>query len=170
MKEINLKGRKLNLFDWIVLVLIIAVVAAVALYIYASQSGGNKCEVTFTVEFKEVDENFVNIVSESHIRGDEIKDSIKGYSLGNAYAVETQPDMVINFDETERKFVEVELPGRYRVYLTVRGTGTETDDSLYLDGQPIKVGNKMSLKGKGYAQSGYVTDVYATKLEGGLFR
>lgn len=164
------KIKKMSVFDMVIIVILVLAIAASCFYVYTLQKKGDKCEVTFTVEFREVDESFIQSVTGAPERGDDIKDSIKGYYLGKAVEVKMQPDTKINFDETAQKFVQTELPNKYMVYLTVRGMGTETDDSLYCEGQPIKVGAKMSLKGKGYAQTGYVTDVYAVKVEGGLFR
>lgn len=159
----NKKIKKFTLFDWIVTAIVVLAIGAGCFYLYKTQNKGEKCEVTFTVEFKWVDEGFVKSVEGAPERGDEIKDSIKGYYLGKAVGVSVENDKVINFDEKTMKFVEVESPGKYTVYLTVKGNGVDTDSAILCEGQPVMVGAKMGLKGKGFAQSGFVTELKITK-------
>lgn len=153
----NKKVRKISAFDIAVIGIVILAIGFGCFYFYKQQSKRSKCDVTFTVEFTGVAENFIKSIIDAPSRSDEIKDSVKGYYLGNAVDVKVETDKVVNLDVNEGKFVEVETPGKYTAYLTVKGNGVETDTSILCEGQVIRVGSKISLKGEGYAQSGFIT-------------
>jgi hypothetical protein len=158
--------KKANIFDIIVIALIVCAAAAGIWYVKKPGGGGGApCRVVWTVEWTWAEEDFANAVKDAASRQDIIKDSVKGYYLGKAYNVEVKPDKVINFDAAGGRFIETESPGRFSVYLSVIGNGVETADELRCEGQAVRVGQKMSAKGKGYAQTGYITEVYALPPE-----
>ncbi|MCF0120135.1 MAG: DUF4330 family protein, partial [Oscillospiraceae bacterium] len=88
----------------------------------------------------------------------ELIDSVRGYRLGTAEAVEVTPAIVYTEDVLAGEIRETENPEHEDIIITVAAEGTETDTALIVDGgYKLKAGNPISIKGAGYAISGYIT-------------
>ena len=151
---------KINIIDLLILAAIIAA-AAFAFYYFMSGAGGNRCVVHFVVEIKDVDEHWADRIK----LDDDIKDSIKGFYLGRVEAIEVEPNEVTLFDYNESRFVQTIAEDSYTVNIRIIADGTETEAEIKAGQVPIKVGKLMTIKGKGYAQKGYITDMYVMEKE-----
>ena len=152
--------KKFNALD----VLICAMIFALAFGTAAYLGGGgpimasNNKTVYFTVEVISLPPGFhekINI-------GDTIEDSSKGYYYGVGSNIEVEPTMMETLDAANQRMVKAEVPDRETVLLTVRCDGTESETEIRANGHLIKIGQKMTLKGKGYAMGGFILAMWIT--------
>lgn len=147
--------KKFNLLDmFFVLLIVVGVFAAISMTSgkNVAAANGNKT-VYFTVEIVGLPKGF----DEKIKIGDVIKDSTRGYYYGTVDKIEFEPAKALVRDIENQKFLLVPIPEKYTLLLTVKCNGSETDTEILAEGQPIKVGKRLAIKGKGYAGSGYTT-------------
>ena len=63
---------------------------------------------------------------------------------------------MLNEDLVNGRYVIAEVPNAYDVVITIEAAATITPTNVIVDGQEIKVGKKFFIKGKGYANQGFV--------------
>jgi len=156
-----MKKFKFNIVDILVVIAIVVVIAAGVWYL-STAGAGDDVYTYFVVEFTgrmPGTENDIEI-------GGEIRDSIRNYFLGHVVDVRSQPAELLTFDNTTNRFVRSVLPGRYDVFVTVRGVGTENDSVIQANGQPVRVGQEMFLRGRGYAGIGFITELWTMERGG----
>ncbi|MCL2699710.1 MAG: DUF4330 domain-containing protein [Defluviitaleaceae bacterium] len=149
--------KKFNALDVLICAAIIAIVFASAAFL----SGGglimasNQATVYFTIEAQNMPEGF----HEKITVGDTIEDSAKGFYYGIAYRVEVVPAMIETLDAENQRMVRAIAPERETILLTVKCEGTESDTAITARGQTVKIGQRMTLKGKGYALGGFIVEL-----------
>ena len=150
--------RKLNVVDIVIMLVLVGsifIVGYVTGMFGGSTSGGANTTVYFTVEITYLRENFTE-----HINvGDSIRDAIRGDFLGVVDSFTVEPTEIATTDRVNNQFVMTEVPERYTVFLTIRGNGTKTDSHIAVEGNTIAVGQTMSIRGKGYAGTGFITNI-----------
>lgn len=162
MKVIDKKGKifeKISIIDLI----IVGIIAAIGMFMYSYFSSGNMdveinnnlTLIEYTVEFKEVKKPFTEIIK----IGENVYNSSKNYYIGETYDFEVKPYTEITENYEDGTFELVEVDGLYYVYLTIKGYGTVTDEYIKINQQKIRVGEKIPVKGKGYAGYSYVVNV-----------
>ncbi len=144
---------KLNVIDLTVILVILIIAAGALWYFGRSSEDQTPTSVNFTVEFRRKDETFGQNIP----IGGTVNDSVRGNYLGLVQNVEVIEEFEVIYDQNENRFVESPIPGLYRVMLTVSANGSENERDICAEGQPIKVGQQMFIKGKGFASIGYVT-------------
>ena len=160
MRIIDEKGKLfgiVNLFDLFVVFAILIVAFAGYKYLSGRAIDGTKANVYFVVELRSVKKEFADKIK----IGDEIKDSVKGYYLGKVSSVDIKPEVLTNWDSENNQFVKVESPEDYTVLVEILSNGTINNDTetVYAETVPVNVGKEMSIKGKGYAQTGYIVSI-----------
>lgn len=161
MEQNNHKFRlRLNLFDAIVLVVVLLAAAAFG-YLTLKDKGTDASAPTtqtvqYTVLFQKMNESGSQMVK----AGDQLEDTVKNYRMGTVVSVERKPAMVQVLDQETKTYVMAELDGYEDVYVTVESTCTSTDEALLLDsGYDIWVGQTAYVRGPGYMGSGPVTTI-----------
>lgn len=161
MEQNNHKFRlRLNLFDAIVLVVVLLAAAAFG-YLTLKDKGTDASAPTtqtvqYTVLFQKMNESGSQMVK----AGDQLEDTVKNYRMGTVVSVEHKPAMVQVLDQETKTYVMAELDGYEDVYVTVESTCTSTDEALLLDsGYDIRVGQTAYVRGPGYMGSGPVTTI-----------
>ncbi len=161
MEQNNHKFRlRLNLFDAIVLVVVLLAAAAFG-YLTLKDKGTDASAPTtqtvqYTVLFQKMNESGSQMVK----AGDQLEDTVKNYRMGTVVSVERKPAMVQVLDQETKTYVMAELDGYEDVYVTVESTCTSTDEALLLDsGYDIRVGQTAYVRGPGYMGSGPVTTI-----------
>lgn len=142
---------KLNLFDGIVLVLGLIVVAVLGYFTLrpaaAPEANSAVQTVRYTVCLEAALEgtgDFVNV-------GDTVYDSIKNYNLGTVESVEVGPGLVKTLDEETKTIVFAETEGLENVYITVVANGTLGDNAVVLDGAyNLRVNAVAYIRGEGF--------------------
>jgi len=124
--------------------------------VITSTSVGEVKTVYFTVQFRRAASGF----SEKISIGDTINDNTKGYYYGEVYDIHAKPAEMITENTLDGTYQNSVIPNEEDVSVTIKCNGTESDREIKAEGQVIKLGQVMVLKGKGYAGSGYVVDLY----------
>ena len=146
--------KKFNALDILICVAVFAVAFGAAAYLGGGGPimANNNKTVYFTVEVISLPPGFHKKIS----IGDTIEDSSKGYYYGVVSGIKVEPTMMETLDAPNGKMVRTEVPERETVLLTVKCDGTESDTEVRANGHLIKIGQKMTLKGKGYAMGGFI--------------
>lgn len=163
MEQSNPKFRlRLNLFDAIILVLVLAIGAA--LVWFGLRSGGaaetapSARPVQYTIMIPRMAEGNSELIQP----GDSLEDTVENYQLGTVVSVAAQPAVVQVLNQETRSYVDAVLEGYEDVYITVESTCTESGsgDALLLDGgYDFRVGQTINVRGPGYLGSGRVTQI-----------
>lgn len=119
-------------------------------------SGGTPKTVYFTIELPQTNMEFFEKVE----IGDQINDNIRGYYYGIVEDIYYEPAKKVMEDIENGSYHYEEVPDKIDVYLTVKASGTESDMEITAEGQPIKFGGTLTVKGKGYVGAGYVVDLW----------
>ncbi|MDU6784157.1 DUF4330 domain-containing protein [uncultured Peptoniphilus sp.] len=147
MKIIDKKGRLFGLINIVDLLIIVLLLALVAVGV---KRFGNKAAVgeattkkgVITAEIKDVRD-----VTAKNVKvGDPIYDYDKGTLIGKILTAEVEPYK----DETEYqgKFFNAEVPGKYRVIMTIDADVKETQDFYQVGTEQIRIGAEMRIKNK----------------------
>ncbi len=161
MTLIDEKGRlfgRVNVIDIAIILIIITVGFVAAKFIFPD---ANKEVVTRKIEYDVELLHNTRELAEMIKIGDEIRDSVKGEYLGKIIKTEIRPTTMITANTDEGRFIKAELPNLYDVIITLEASGKETENSIIAEGQEIKVGKRMYVKGKGYAGAGYILGIKA---------
>lgn len=152
---------RLNLFDAIILILVLAVggvLAWLALRPAAQEAADPSVASTvrYTVRFQRWAEGSSSLIE----AGDKLTDNIKNYALGTVVACEAVPAVAQVLDQEERRYVDAPIEGYEDILVTVESPCTESDAGFVLDGgYELRVGITTYIKGEGYMASGPVVAV-----------
>jgi len=150
--------KKFNGLDVFIVIIIFLAVGAVVFYLNGagnSLMASDAKTVYFTVEVTYCMPGFADNIK----IGDKISDSTKGDYYGTVSNVEVKPTTTITSDLTDGTINRMDIPDRYNVYVTVMCDGRETDSAIYANGQKVTIGKLATIKGKGYAGQGYITEL-----------
>lgn len=157
------KGGRFNFVDFFLLLIILAVIAALVIYIVPGLSEKltvhDEKEITFTVEFKGVDEAFASNISV----GDAVIDSSKNYMLGTVKAVESYAYTVLVYNDQAGVAEMREVPEMKNIIVTVSATAIYTDGEGYsVSGERIAVGREYYIRMADFSGSAYCIGVSAS--------
>lgn len=148
---------RLNLFDLIVLVLVLALGGG---FLWYSLRGGGDAASAGTVRYTIM---FSGQPEGSHERiavGDELEDTVKNYALGKVVSVTYTPATMQVLDQSSRCYVETTLDGYEDIYITVESACTVSESEILVDGgYEVRVGQVAYVRGPGYMGSGTMTAV-----------
>lgn len=157
MSLIDEKGRlfgKINIID----LLIVLLIAAVGTGAYVMFSGGNdrqvlqSSKVVYDFEITNVNQDFVDAINS----GDPIRNSVRGNDLGTVVSKSARKATMLNEDLVNGRYVIAEVPNAYDVVITIEANANITPANVIISGEEVKVGKKIYIKGKGYANQGFV--------------
>lgn len=162
MKIIDSKGRlfeKVSIIDLGILLLL----ALAAIFLYGFIFGGTttsepeneKEKITYTVEFQKVNEAF----GQMPLVGGAVYNSSKSYYIGDIVGSETMPYVAAVENYQEGTFQLAEHEGLYTVLLSVEGYADVDPYGFMVGRQLIKIGERVPVKGKGFASYGYVVAI-----------
>lgn len=152
------KGRlfgRINIVDFVIILLIILIAVGGYMFFF----GGDEKQVTDTgkvmydFEITNVSKDFVDAITP----GDPIRDSTRGNELGTVVGKVSRGATMLNEDLINGKYIIAEVPDAYDVVITIEANGNITPANVIVGGAEIKVGKKFFIKGKGYANQGFVT-------------
>ncbi|HWQ29596.1 MAG TPA: DUF4330 domain-containing protein [Negativicutes bacterium] len=158
MALMDKKGRlfgKINIVD-LSIVLILLLLAGGVYYVFF---GGSSKQVTATnkvvyeFEITNVNKDFVDAITD----GDPIRDSVRGNELGTVTGKVERPATMLNEDLINGRYVIAKVPDAYDVAITIEAQANITPANVIVGGAEVKVGKKFFIKGKGYANQGFVT-------------
>ena len=147
MKIIDKRGRLFGLINIVDLLVIILLLALVAVGV---KRFGNKAAVgeattkkgVITAEIK----NVRDVTAKNVKVGDPLYDYDRGTLIGKILTADVEPYK----DETEYqgKFYNAEVPGKYRVIVTLDADVKETQDFYQVGTEQIRIGAEMRIKNK----------------------
>lgn len=157
------KSRKLfGLFNVIDLLIILLIVVAGVIGVKILLGGGKVSQVetetktyTYVVEGKEV---LADIMDFPEIGANVYNSSTSAY-LGTIKDVRLEPFTEVIFSRETNQYEKVPVEGFGNIYLTIEGTGTETERDITVEGTVVKVGAELNVKSKGFAFKGYIVEV-----------
>lgn len=168
MEQNNHQFRlRLNLFDGIVL---LAVVAVAGLLLWTrlkpqptvEQPAANTTVVRYNVTFRSWMEGTDSMIE----IGDKLVDNIKNYEIGTVVAKEVGPVETLVLNHGERQYVLSDFPGYEDISVTVEAPCTITDEAITLGGgYALRVGATAYIRGEGYMASGPITYIDREGLE-----
>lgn len=149
--------NKLNIVDFIIIAVILSLVAGVYFVFFG---GSDKqvvetSKVIYEFEITNVNKDFVDAITP----GDPIRDNIRGNEIGTVVSKVSRNATMLNEDLINGRYVIADVPDRYDVVITIEGKANITPANIIVGGAEIKVGKKFSIKGKGYANQGFVTKI-----------
>ena len=151
---------RLNLFDAIVLIVVLLAGAAFAWLSLRSGDSSGTAATSQTVRYTVVFQKMAKGDSQLIQAGDKLEDAVKNYSIGTVVSVETKPAVTQILDQEERCYVDAELAGYEDVYVTVESACTDNGEPLLLGGgYDFRVGKTAYVRGPGYKGSGPVTAI-----------
>jgi hypothetical protein len=156
-EKINKQHRRFNLLD-VIIILIVVVIIGGGLYAYSKYTEGlqkNKYAVEYQVELKGVDQNFVDAINQ----GDPLRESVKGNNLGIVAGKSSVAAANVNTDFLNGKYVEVPVPDKLDLILSITSEAEVSEKRIVVGGLEIKIGQKIFVKGKGYAKEGYLLNI-----------
>lgn len=149
--------KKFNIVDAILILLIVAALAACFLFLRArGKVASDRVEspMRFTVELREVQKQTV-AQYEAGI-GKNIYRSTDGVYLGTLVDVSYETYTETEYSQSLERYVTYDCDELCTAYLTVEGSGYETEKDVMVSGVSVKIGDELYIKGKGYAGKGYV--------------
>ena len=151
---------KINLFDIIIILIILAVGAFALWYFYKPADASNASvsadgTVTYIAEFTDLPKNTADLIKS----GDLLTDNVQKKTVGTVKSVEVFPFTISTKDyETGNMFDSV-VPDKYAAKVTIEAPCTENEKEIQVDGYTVRVGNEISFVGPGYSGVGYIISI-----------
>ena len=152
----NKTRPRFNIIDKLLILGMIVLIGIAAYLLFFAASDADDVYTFFEVELRGQYPGFEDNI----IIGGEIRDSVRNYLLGYVMDKRVLPAEIIVFNNDIQEFVIEYIPNRYDVFLTISGEGEETDSEITINNMPVRVGQEMFLRGRGYAGIGWVTELW----------
>jgi len=149
---------RFNLFDALIILLALGVLAAAVVLRNRSVEGGVTHETTtmrYTVEWTRTPHNMAECI---HV-GDDAFRATDGAYLGTVAEFRAVPHVELEYSAAQGRYIRYESPDHDDIYITIEGQGYATVKDVTIGDIPVRVGMELPLKGKGYARIGYVVDM-----------
>lgn len=158
MALIDSKGKlfgKINIVDLLIVLLIISIAGGAYLVFFG---GSDKqvvetTKVVYDFEITNVNMDFIEAITP----GDPIRDSTRGNELGTVVSKTSRKATMLNEDLINGRYIIADVPDAYDVVITIEARADITPANIIVGGAEVKVGKKFFIKGKGYANQGFVT-------------
>ena len=121
MQEMERKKFKVNLFD--IVIIVVLVVLALFLYKFTHKEAAVETKpIRYTFELTDNAIGFTDLIEV----GDEITDNVKNYYMGKVVAVEKAPHRELTDDVETGQILDAEMPGKETAIVTVEANATES--------------------------------------------
>ena len=159
---------KLNLFDLIVLAVVVLAAAGLLAWKFV---GSNQTEVdpnsgvtvpkgTHTVRYVVELEQLHKQTADMVAVGDELYERTKKELMGTVQSVEVSQTRTLTKNELEGTFQFAEVPERYNVVMEITAQAVESDSGIVLEsGLEVRAGTSVRVFGPGYYGAGYILSV-----------
>jgi hypothetical protein len=160
-------GWRLNVFDMIIIAVIVLAAAALLLVWRLSGAGGNDepiytKTVTYTIELK----GMLSGTAEHIKAGDVILDSIKKFEMGTVVSVDIQPTTISVANRETGDTVLSVVPGKETAVIVLECEATDSASEITAaSGYLIRVGKEIHAAGPGYAGLGYIIGIEREDIE-----
>lgn len=152
--------KRFNVIDAILVILIVAAIAASLVFLRSRKP--ETTEVTtpidFALECRAVSGELIACVENAGV-GSTLYSSVDSSYLGKIVDIWYEPYVEYQYSANVGDYVTYELENRYDLVLTICGDGVENEKSFTVAETLMKIGQRVNVKGKGYALSGNVVDL-----------
>lgn len=156
-KHSNNRRLRLNLFDIVILIVILALGAVFVLWQMGWFTDGFREGETRTVRYTVELTGMKNGTAGEIQVGDTMTDTSLNAPMGTVVAVEVKPSTTLSKDLETGEYFETEIPEVETAIVTLEAECTESQELLTLSGgYVIRGGATVSLYGPGYFGEGYV--------------
>ena len=161
MEQSNPKFRlRLNLFDGLILVLVLVVGGALVWFGLRSDGGSGQESAAGTVRYTILIQRMAQGDSELIQPGDQLEETVENHRLGTVVSVRAEPALAQVLDQENRCYVQTQLEGYEDVYITVESACTQQEAApLLAGGEDIRVGQALPAAGPAHLSSGRATHV-----------
>ncbi len=151
------QSGRFNILDLLIIVAIIVLIGGVYIKFFTGQSKAavQTTKVRYDIEVRNINKDFLDAIQP----GDPIRDSVKGNNLGRVLDKAVYPASTINMDIESGRFVKEMVPDLFDVMISIEADAVVTPRDILVDGSDIRVGKKLFVKGKGYANTCFVMRV-----------
>ncbi len=151
------KRRRINFFDLLFVVIILAVAVAAYFLSHGSDTQGGKTVTrSYTLELTNLQENMAEYVAV----GDTVTDNVRNYDLGTVTEVQVQPCETTVVDEEAGVVRQATLDGYITLVLTITVDTVETDSQITTDsGYTLRTGTAVSCSVGSLTASGYILTI-----------
>lgn len=151
---------RINGMDVVILAVIAAAVVLV-LYVFVWSAGQETTEtqyvdLVYVVEVTNVEGQFQNGIQAGQLVLDAVKRGGMGTVQGTPQVI---PMKVAEYDNESGQEVYSEVPGKYRMLITIEAKAAVSEQEYTIDGQSVYVGSKMSLVFPNMKCDGYCVDL-----------
>jgi len=156
----NKRKIRINGMD-IVILAVIAAALALLLYIFVWSAEPETAEaeyvdLVYVLEVTSLEGQFQNLVQ----AGQPVQDAVKRGNMGTVRSTpQITPMKKAEFDNDTRQEVYNEVPGKYRMLVSIETSAVVTEQGYVVNGQEIRVGSFMSLVFPGLKCDGYCVDL-----------
>jgi len=156
----NKRKLRINGMD-IVILAVIAAALALLLYIFVWSAGPESTEqeyvdLVYVLEVTSLEGQFQNLVQ----AGQPVLDAIKRGNMGTVVSTpHITPMKKAEFDNDTRQEVYNEVPGRYRMLVSIEASAVVTEQGYTVGDQDVYVGALMSLVFPNLKCDGYCIDL-----------
>ena len=159
---------KLNLFDIVLLAVVLAAAAGLVAWKFVSSnqttvdpnSGVTVPKGTQTVRYVVELEQLHEQTAEMVAVGDEVYERTKKELMGIVQSVEVTQARTLTKNELEGTFQFAEVPERYNVIMEITAQAVENDNGIVLEsGLEVRAGTSVRVLGPGYYGAGYILSV-----------
>lgn len=154
------KYGKFNFIDALLILIVIAAIIIVASYFLPEITSGftrnDDVKITYVVEFKGVDNDFVTKIKTEN----KVFEASKNYGFGTVKAVENDNYNILVYNETSGVAELKPHPEFKNIIVTVECIATYVDGEGYsVSGERIAVGKQLNLRFPEFSGSGYCIDI-----------
>lgn len=153
------KGRlfgKLNLLDFVIILIIIGLLAFGGVYFSRNKNADNSyLKVRYTVEVTSKDLDYFNHI----VTGEKVEDGKTKEKMGKVVSYEKKPAKVFVENKNAKKIESAQVEGKYDGYIVIElDAGVEYPDILS-GSETIKIGKAVTYRSESAAITGYIVNI-----------
>ena len=138
---VGTRKRKLNIVDFLILLVLLAAVAAVLFRIFGSTGAGEHQQIRYVLEVKELQTEFAAKVTV----GDPVTVYGQDARIGTVVASSTAPVFFVGTDESGTP-VQTEMENYSTLYITVEAEATAEETGYRIDGYALRTGEVVAVQ------------------------
>lgn len=159
------KKLRFNIIDLLIILLVAAVI--VVGWKLLSSSGAAQPEQTKEIHYVVRCTEVESAAAEKPEPGADVFNSSTTTYLGVLAESFSEPYAEPLYDPAAGEYRLCEVAGMSNVFLEIEGQGVETDTAISVEGTTVRVGDKVDVKCRGFAATGYIVDIFTDASEWG---
>lgn len=154
---------KFNFIDALLILFVAVCIAVGGVFIMSRKDAAVGAENSITCEYKvqftQAQKSLGELFAKAAENGEAVWVSEKERAEATLVAVEVTPAKTLTTDSDKERILAAESPDLCDITVTLRSNGYETDEKITAGSVALHVGEEISVKGKGIAGYGYITEL-----------